>query len=101
MSLTLVLCHKLFSGQAVWMRLLVEIVIAVLVYFLCVFMLKNSAYSKIIRMIKKEYDFFDRDSMWRDVKNRVNFAAHGNRCSERKLLIGHGSYYDGNMQYGI
>lgn len=45
--------------------------------------------------------FFDRDSMWRDVKNRVNFAAHGNRCSERKLLIGHGSYYDGNMQYGI
>ena len=53
MSLTLVLCHKLFSGQAVWMRLLVEIVIAVLVYFLCVFMLKNSASSKIIRMIKK------------------------------------------------
>lgn len=29
--------------------------------------------------------------MWRDVKNRVNFAAHGNRCSERKLLIGHGA----------
>lgn len=53
MSLTLVLCHKLFFGQAVWMRLLVEIVIAVLVYFLCVFMLKNSASSKIIRMIKK------------------------------------------------
>ena len=53
MSLTLVLCHKLFLGQAVWMRLLVEIVIAVLVYFLCVFMLKNSASSKIIRMIKK------------------------------------------------
>ena len=53
MSLTLVLCHKLFSGQAVWMRLLVEIVIAVLVYFVCVFMLKNSASSKIIRMIKK------------------------------------------------
>ena len=53
MSLTLVLCHKLFFGQAVWMRLLVEIVIAVLVYFVCVFMLKNSASSKIIRMIKK------------------------------------------------
>ena len=53
MSLTLVLCRKLFFGQAVWMRLLVEIVIAVLVYFLCVFMLKNSASSKIIRMIKK------------------------------------------------
>ena len=53
MSLTLVLCHKLFFGQAVWMRLLVEIVIAILVYFLCVFMLKNSAFSRIIRMIKK------------------------------------------------
>ena len=41
--------------------------------------------------------------MWRDVKNRVNFAAHGNRCSENKLLTRHGrgSYYDGNMQCGI
>ena len=57
MSLTLVLCHKLFFGQAVWMRLLVEIVIAVLVYFLCVFMLKNSASSKIIRMIKNKTGF--------------------------------------------
>lgn len=35
------------------MRLLVEIVIAILVYFFCVFMLKNSAFSRIIRMIKK------------------------------------------------
>ena len=57
MSLTLVLCHKLFLGQAVWMRLIVEIVIAVLVYFLCVFMLKNSASIKIIRMIKNKTGF--------------------------------------------
>ena len=57
MSLTLVLCHKLFLGQAVWMRLIVEIVIAVLVYFLCVFMLKNSAAIKIIRMIKNKTGF--------------------------------------------
>ena len=57
MSLTLVLCHKLFFGQTVWMRLLAEIVIAVLVYFFCVFMLKNSASSKIIRMIKNKTGF--------------------------------------------
>lgn len=25
--------------------------------------------------------------MWRDVKNRVNFAAHGNRCSEENFLL--------------
>ena len=54
MSFTLVLCHKLTFGQATWTRLVIEIVIAVVVYFLCVSIMKNSASSKIIRMIKNK-----------------------------------------------
>lgn len=57
MSLAVILCRRFTFGQAVWMRLLVEILIAVLVYFFCVFMLKNSASSKIIRMIKNKSGF--------------------------------------------
>ena len=37
------------------------------------------------------------------VKNCINSVECGYRCSERKFSTGHGSgsYYDGNMQYGI
>ena len=36
-------------------------------------------------------------------KNCINSVECGYRCSERKFSTGHGSgsYYDGNMQYGI
>lgn len=57
----------------------------------------------ILRSILFNRSLYSRFGVSKRGKNCVNSAAYGNRYSERELPTGYGSgsYYDGNMQYGI
>lgn len=56
MAIILICCHRLMIGLSAWMSLILEVLIAIAVYFCCIFLLGNSISKKIVSIIKNRVE---------------------------------------------
>ena len=57
MAIVLVLCHRLTIGLSAWVGLILEVLIAIAVYFGCIFLLGNSISEEMASKIKNRVNF--------------------------------------------